>query len=239
MKGKPFRDNRLQEAQMRSDAVNSRQEIHSADVAPVSESLNVNANADSPRSSWSNSSESKQMQSFAVERRTPNSYNILSGNELEPSAHGADREETYPKCKRAVRMVVQMRWPLTRWLKFNFVGGIGIGVQFVALFFLKSILHFNYLAATTLAVEAAVVHNFVWHERFTWADRVQASWRSSLPRLARFNLTTGAVSIVGNLALMKVMVGFGHMNYLAANAIAIVLCSLANFLVSEEWVFER
>ncbi len=37
-------------------------------------------------------------------------------------------------------------------------------------------------------------------------------------RLARFNLSTGAVSILGNLALMKVMVGQGHMNYLLANA---------------------
>ena len=53
----------------------------------------------------------------------------------------------------------------------------------------------------------------------------------------RFNLTNGAVSILGNLALMKVMVGFGHMNYLLANGIAIILCSVANFLVSEEWVF--
>ena len=41
------------------------------------------------------------------------------------------------------------------------------------------------------------------------------------------------------LALMKLMVDFGHMNYLVANGIAIVLCSLANFLVSEQWVFEE
>jgi putative flippase GtrA len=60
-----------------------------------------------------------------------------------------------------------------------------------------------------------------------------------LRRLLRFNLTNGAVSILGNLALMKVMVGQGHMNYLLANAIAIALCSLANFLVSDGWVFER
>lgn len=127
---------------------------------------------------------------------------------------------------------------LLRWLKFNLVGGIGIAVQFAALFVLKGIFHFNYLAATAVAVEAAVVHNFVWHEQFTWSDRVQASWRRSLPRFARFNLTTGAVSILGNLALMKVMVGYGAMNYLLANALAIALCSLANFLVSEQWVFE-
>ena len=126
---------------------------------------------------------------------------------------------------------------LIRWCKFNLVGGIGIGVQFVALFLLKSVLQFDYLFATAIAVEAAVVHNFVWHEQFTWADRVQPSWQRSLRRLLRFNLTTGAVSIIGNLALMRVMVGEGHINYLLANAIAIALCSIANFLVSETWVF--
>jgi putative flippase GtrA len=131
-----------------------------------------------------------------------------------------------------------------RWCKFNFVGGIGIGVQFAALYLVKGVLHFNYLAATAIAVEAAVVHNFVWHEQFTWVDRMKSAsgqphWRRSLPRFLRFNLTTGAVSIVGNLALMRMMVGQGHMNYLLANGIAITLCSLANFLVSETWVFEQ
>ena len=128
---------------------------------------------------------------------------------------------------------------LQRWLKFNFVGGIGIGVQFAALFVLKGLFHLDYLAATAIAVEAAVVHNFVWHEQFTWADRVQISWRGSIRRFVRFNLTTGAVSILGNLALMRVMVGEGHMNYLLANAIAIAICSIANFLVSEGWVFGK
>jgi putative flippase GtrA len=127
---------------------------------------------------------------------------------------------------------------IVRWCKFNLVGGIGIGVQFVALLLLKSVLHFDYLFATAVAVETAVVHNFVWHEQFTWADRGDGSWRGSLARFARFNFTTGLVSILGNLALMKVMVGFGNMNYLVANGIAIALCSVANFLVSDTWVFE-
>ncbi len=140
---------------------------------------------------------------------------------------------------------------LLRWCKFNLVGGIGIAVQFAALFLLKSILHLNYLTATAIAVEAAVVHNFVWHEKFTWADRItksdamivgrvsSAGGKSRLRRLLRFHLSNGAVSIIGNLVLMKVMVGEGHINYLLANAIAIALCSLANFLLSETWVFER
>jgi putative flippase GtrA len=130
---------------------------------------------------------------------------------------------------------------LVRWWKFNLVGGLGIGVQFATLFLLKGVLHFNYLAATAIAVEIAVVHNFVWHEHFTWADRtkVNGGWRRSMYRLLRFNLANGTVSLLGNLALMKVMVGEVGMNYLIANALAITLCSLANFLMSEIWVFAR
>jgi putative flippase GtrA len=124
-----------------------------------------------------------------------------------------------------------------RWLKFNAVGALGIAVQLAVLFGLKTGFHLDYLLATALAVEAAVVHNFLWHERYTWADRVQPSWRKSLPRLLRFNLTTGAVSIAGNLALMKFLVGLCHLNYVVASAIAIALCSLANFLVSDRVVF--
>jgi putative flippase GtrA len=138
-----------------------------------------------------------------------------------------------------VRASVTGRRITLRWLKFNAVGGLGIGVQLAVLLGLKSGFHLGYLLATALAVEAAVLHNFLWHERYTWADRVQPSWRKSLPRLLRFNLTTGGVSIAGNLALMKVMVGLGHVNYLVANAVAIALCSLVNFLLSEEWVFEE
>jgi putative flippase GtrA len=126
-----------------------------------------------------------------------------------------------------------------RWWRFNLVGGIGIALQLALLFFLKSVLDFNYLAATGVAVEATVMHNFLWHERYTWMDRVRPSWRGSPPRLLRFHLTNGAVSIAGNLALMKILVGVGHLNYMAANAAAIVVCSLFNFLVSDAYVFER
>jgi putative flippase GtrA len=126
-----------------------------------------------------------------------------------------------------------------RWLKFNAVGALGIAVQVAVLLALKTGFHLNYLPATALAVEAAVLHNFLWHERYTWADRVQPSWSKSLPRLLRFNLTNGGVSIGGNLALMKLLVGLAHVNYLVANGAAIAVCSLLNFLVSEEWVFAK
>jgi len=95
----------------------------------------------------------------------------------------------------------------------------------------------DYRVATILAVESAVLHNFAWHERWTWADRGDRQGIEALGRLFRFNLTTGLVSILGNLALVQIFVGVLHVHYLVANVLAIGLCSVVNFLVSDQWVF--
>ena len=124
---------------------------------------------------------------------------------------------------------------MLRWLKFNVVGGVGIAVQLAALVVLRSGFHLPYLLATGLAVEAAVLHNFIWHEHFTWADR---SGRRVLLRALRFNLTTGLFSIAGNLLLMRFLVGSLHLNYLVANIATIAMCSVASFLVSDRFVFQ-
>ncbi len=124
-----------------------------------------------------------------------------------------------------------------RWAKFNFVGGLGIGVQLMALAVFRSWLQLDYLLATGLAVEIAVVHNFLWHERFTWVDRPARRPVQSLVRLVKFNAANGAISIVGNLALMRLLVGELKVNYVASNIVAIVLCSLVNFLLGERFVF--
>ena len=127
------------------------------------------------------------------------------------------------------------RTPWIRWLKFNAVGGMGIGVQLVALFALKSGLHVDYLLATALAVEAAVVHNFVWHERFTWSERES---KNVALRFLKFNLTAGAFSILGNILLMALFVDLARMNYLLANVASIAVCSVGNFVVSDRFVFQ-
>jgi putative flippase GtrA len=130
------------------------------------------------------------------------------------------------------------RQTFLRWIKFNAVGAIGIVVQLAALAILRSWLKLNYLLATAIAVEIAVLHNFVWHERFTWADRPPSRLAHSLIRLAKFNATNGAVSIVGNLLLMRLLVGQFRFNYVLSNCAAIAICSLLNFLLGDRFVFE-
>jgi putative flippase GtrA len=136
-----------------------------------------------------------------------------------------------------LRSQEEQKQTVLRWVKFNFVGGIGIGVQLATLAFLRSSLKLDYLLATGLAVEIAVIHNFLWHERFTWADRPPSRWVQSLVRLAKFNLSNGAVSLAGNLVLMRLLVGELKVNYVVANLVAIVVCSLVNFLLGDRFVF--
>ena len=122
---------------------------------------------------------------------------------------------------------------LVRWLRFNAVGAVGIGVQLAVLTVLKSGLGVNYLLATALAVEATLLHNFFWHERFTWADRPT---KDRLKRLLKFSLTTGLFSLAGNVAFTRLLVNAGAA-YLPANAISIALCSIINFALNDRLVF--
>jgi len=124
-----------------------------------------------------------------------------------------------------------------RWIKFNFIGGMGVAVQFIVLSVLAGSVGLHYLVATALAVETAVLHNFVWHERWTWVDRRAAHRSTRVERLVRFHLTNGAFSILSNLVFTGAFVEFLGLHYLVANLLSIAMCSVLNFLVSDRFVF--
>src|SRR5260370_41730144 len=121
-----------------------------------------------------------------------------------------------------------------RWLKFNAVGTMGMVVQFACFGLLFSGLHLNYMVATALAVEAAVLHNFAWHERFTWKERPAEKHAVGL---LRFHTGNGVGSILGNVALMRALAGGMRLNHYLATGISIALCSVLNFAASEWFVF--
>lgn len=124
-----------------------------------------------------------------------------------------------------------------RWWVFCFVGALGIAVQLATLSILVSRAGLHYLLATALAVEAAVLHNFAWHEQWTWRDRARQNRSGWWKRLARFQLSAGAFSICGNAACMWLFAAFFDLPVLAANSASIATCAILNFLASELWVF--
>ncbi len=125
--------------------------------------------------------------------------------------------------------------PLIRWGKFNLVGAIGMGVQLLALALISRLVPGHYLFATAAAIEFTLVHNFIWHLHYTWRDRRESS--AVLAQLLRFHLSNGVISMLGNLVMMRLLIQWTRLPLLVANCIAILCCSIANFLAGENWAF--
>lgn len=125
--------------------------------------------------------------------------------------------------------------PVMRWAKFNLVGAIGVVVQLSSLALFNRIAPGHYLCETAAAIELTLLHNFLWHMRLTWSDRLDRSrW---LSQLIRFHLSNGVVSLAGNLALTRLFRLQMHLPLLISNAGAIVCCSILNFVMSDRWTF--
>jgi dolichol-phosphate mannosyltransferase len=128
---------------------------------------------------------------------------------------------------------------MLHWIKFNVVGVFGFALQSLALFVLTHTAYsISYLAATAVAVELAVLNNFVWHQRWTWSDRPSMTKRGTLRRLVKFNVTTGLVSIVGNLVLMSILVGRFRLPVTPANLLTVTSCSILSFFLADRIAFE-
>jgi len=121
-----------------------------------------------------------------------------------------------------------------RWGKFNLVGAMGMVVQLTALALLNRWAPGHYLYASAAAVELTLLHNFVWHLHYTWHDRRDDS--ALLTQFVRFHLSNGLVSLLGNLALMRLLVQEAHLPVLISNCIAILCCSIVNFCLGNDWV---
>jgi putative flippase GtrA len=126
-----------------------------------------------------------------------------------------------------------------RWINFYAVGALGFAVQIVTLATLKGLLGVDYLVATGLAVEVSVLHNFLWHERWTWADRTGTGHGGVFDRLVRFHAATAIISIVGNMVGTWLLVTAFELHYLVANLLAVLSCSILNFFVSDLMVFRK
>lgn len=123
-----------------------------------------------------------------------------------------------------------------RWIAFNAVGLGGVIVQLVVLAALTRGLEFHVASATLIAVEAALLHNFFWHQRWTWRDRPAGGARAAVERLVRFHAVNGTISLAGNVGVTLLLVRAGA-NPIAANLAAILGCSLLNFAAGNIFVF--
>jgi putative flippase GtrA len=123
--------------------------------------------------------------------------------------------------------------------RFVVVGAVGIAIQLASLHLYARVVGLHYLVATVAAVETTLLHNFVWHRCWTWSDRIGGGRYETLVMLVRYNLTTGFVSVCGNVLTMQLLVGRARLPVVVANLITIGICSSANFFLADRVVFPR
>ena len=124
---------------------------------------------------------------------------------------------------------------MNRLLRFAFGGLGGFVVQLVTLGLLTEWLEVHYLTATIVAVEAAILLNFIWHERWTWRDRMGPEV-SRFAAFARFAGANGVVSLAASVAMMPLLVAAG-IPAIPANLVTIAVCGVLNFWLGNRLVF--
>ena|SRR5687767_6408753 len=122
----------------------------------------------------------------------------------------------------------------SRWLRFTLVGVAGFAVQLTAVWLLARLSPLPVSVIVTLAVLLTVSHNFFWHERVTWPGQTRdGRWR----RWLAFNAANGLISIATNVVVTGPIMEMTGLPIQAANAIAIVVASFANFVAGDKVVF--
>jgi putative flippase GtrA len=119
-------------------------------------------------------------------------------------------------------------------MRFNAVGVMGFSLQMLTLWLLVRWVGTSAGAAVTVAVLAAVSHNFLWHECFTWRGLPR---RHRMRRWLSFHLSTGTVSLLTNVGVTMVVMHLTGLPVLLANVVAVALSSFANFWINDRLIF--
>ena len=123
-----------------------------------------------------------------------------------------------------------------RYTKFCLVGGSGVVVDVVLLYFLSglhpSMLRLN--LSKLLAAEAAILNNFLWNDLWTFSGKSTGGNRGCMNRFLRFNLISASGVLISTLLLDWQVFGL-KMNVYLANFLSIMVVSVWNFGLSSRF----
>ncbi|MBW8890100.1 MAG: GtrA family protein [Fibrobacteres bacterium] len=124
-----------------------------------------------------------------------------------------------------------------RIFKFGIVGGTGVLVNAGLLYLFTECLGLRYRISSIIAIECAIVNNFTWNFRWTWADRRADGATPVTLLFLKFNLGSGLVALAVNWGLLVFLTEKAGLYYQAANLIGILCGVAANFLLTHLWTF--
>lgn len=120
-----------------------------------------------------------------------------------------------------------------RAVAFGIVGALGLVVQLATFGLVTRMTEWPLWLCTAVAVEVAIVHNTLWHRRWTWRHRRAGPWWRPF---ARFHVTNGALSLVATPLLVWWLSTVGQ-RAVVAHLVAVAVVGVANFLAADSWAF--
>jgi dolichol-phosphate mannosyltransferase len=122
-----------------------------------------------------------------------------------------------------------------RFIRFGLVGLTGVFVDMTVLYLLSdpTTLHLPLTRSKIISGELAIINNFLWNDRWTFADiaRQQQGWRQRCKRFLKFNMICLA-GLVLNVLVLNLVFNFIIPNRYIANLIAIAVATIWNFWVN-------
>jgi putative flippase GtrA len=124
--------------------------------------------------------------------------------------------------------------------KFMIVAWIGMLVNTGCLYLFKGVLGIRLIPASLMAIEIAIIHNFIWLRFWAWGDRgADNGRRPFFKQLLLYNAATGTVDLAANVTILWVLAAVVGVHYLIANVMAQLLGPFIKFWLNEKIIFKE
>ena len=119
---------------------------------------------------------------------------------------------------------------------FSVIGMTGFAFQTTLIAVLTRVSGWHYAYVVPATAEITVLLSFLWHVRWTWADRPMQGLRALLTRLFHYQVARTA-GIVGAYMLTLVIVSSFHLMPEVANTLSVATMSILNFAIADRLIF--
>src|SRR5436305_12411978 len=132
-----------------------------------------------------------------------------------------------------VELALRSRGNWEQLAKFCVVGAVGYGINLAVY---AALLHtgLHYLLAATCSFLAAVTSNYTWNRIWTFREH---RGHVGVQGMRFFVVSLGALG--ANLAVLHLLVAYGGLGKLLAQAVAIVVVTPLHFVGNKLWSFRR
>jgi dolichol-phosphate mannosyltransferase len=124
-----------------------------------------------------------------------------------------------------------------RFVRFAAVGTLGVVVNTLVLLMLREHAGWPYLLASALAIETAIMHNFILNDLWTFRDHIRRGESTIWRRFGRFQTVSLGGTVV-NLAVLWLLHGLLGFPLLASNLVGIGGAVLYNYAANKLWTWQ-